>query len=86
LRQVLGGIAKAFGLDDGLTHAKAAIAKGCALDAATHFIILSVAKDLAIEGEGSFASIHGLSFRGEALHFVQHDKRGIWYNGVQEGS
>jgi hypothetical protein len=30
-----GGIAKAFGLDDGPAHIQAAIAKGCALDNAT---------------------------------------------------
>jgi hypothetical protein len=31
-----GGIAKAFGLDDGPTHTKAAIVKGRALGDATH--------------------------------------------------
>jgi hypothetical protein len=35
-RHVPGGIAKAFGLDDGPTHTKAAIVKGRALGDATH--------------------------------------------------
>ena len=38
LLQLSGGIAKAFGLDDGPTHAEVAIAKGRALGDATQIV------------------------------------------------
>jgi hypothetical protein len=41
-KRVSGGIAKAFGLDDGPTHTKAAIAKGAALDDATQIGYLRI--------------------------------------------